>query len=121
MLNTLYAAVARGRRQWFDRHPEARRHLARPVVSVGNLAVGGSGKTPVVAHLARLLLAEGERPAVLSRGNPRPPAPPAPWSDTGFRKWIPPREGALVLVAAGAVPGARTPPGGRGGEPIDTI
>jgi len=71
MLNTLYSALARGRRQWFDRHPEARRHLARPVVSVGNLAVGGSGKTPVVAHLARLLAAGGERPAVLSRGYAR--------------------------------------------------
>jgi tetraacyldisaccharide 4'-kinase len=39
-----------------------------PVISVGNLAVGGSGKTPVVATIARILLAAGERPAVLSRG-----------------------------------------------------
>ena len=39
-----------------------------PVISVGNLAMGGRGKTPVVAHLARLLLDAGERPAILSRG-----------------------------------------------------
>jgi tetraacyldisaccharide 4'-kinase len=37
-------------------------------VSVGNLAVGGRGKTPLTACIARLLLDMGERPAVLSRG-----------------------------------------------------
>jgi tetraacyldisaccharide 4'-kinase len=42
--------------------------LSRPVVSIGNVAVGGSGKTPLVAHVARLLVESGYRPAVLSRG-----------------------------------------------------
>jgi tetraacyldisaccharide 4'-kinase len=42
--------------------------LARPVVSVGNLAVGGRSKTPVVAAVARMLHGWGERPSVLSRG-----------------------------------------------------
>jgi tetraacyldisaccharide 4'-kinase len=42
--------------------------LQRPVISVGNLAVGGTGKTPVVAQLARVLIALGQRPAILSRG-----------------------------------------------------
>jgi tetraacyldisaccharide 4'-kinase len=40
-------------------------------VSVGNVAVGGSGKTPVVATLARLLQDRGEHPAILSRGYAR--------------------------------------------------
>jgi tetraacyldisaccharide 4'-kinase len=48
-----------------------RHRLARPVVSVGNLGVGGSGKTPVVEYLARLLVEMGERPAVLTRGYAR--------------------------------------------------
>jgi len=44
------------------------RRLPRPVISVGNLTVGGTGKTPVTAHIARLLLGQGYRVAVLSRG-----------------------------------------------------
>lgn len=39
-----------------------------PVVSVGNLTTGGTGKTPLVIHLARELIARGARPAVLARG-----------------------------------------------------
>jgi tetraacyldisaccharide 4'-kinase len=38
---------------------------------VGNLSVGGSGKTPVVARVARLLMTAGERPAILTRGYAR--------------------------------------------------
>jgi tetraacyldisaccharide 4'-kinase len=42
--------------------------LSRPVISIGALAAGGSGKTPLTAHVAETLVAMGERPAVLSRG-----------------------------------------------------
>jgi tetraacyldisaccharide 4'-kinase len=70
-LSAIYGGVARFRRSWYERHPATRRRLTRPVISVGNLAVGGSGKTPIVAALARSLLDMGERPAVLSRGYAR--------------------------------------------------
>jgi len=68
LLSGLYGRAARFRRAWYGRHPHRARQLRQPVVSVGNLVVGGSGKTPVVAALARLLSATGERPAILSRG-----------------------------------------------------
>ncbi len=44
------------------------RRLCRPVISVGNLTVGGTGKTPVVMHLVERLTAQGNRVAILSRG-----------------------------------------------------
>lgn len=42
--------------------------LPRPVISIGNITVGGTGKTPVTAYIARLLLEQGYKVAVLSRG-----------------------------------------------------
>jgi tetraacyldisaccharide 4'-kinase len=64
----LYGTAAAWRRRWYASSPSRRRRLDRPVISVGNLSTGGSGKTPVVAHIAALLASRGERPAILSRG-----------------------------------------------------
>jgi len=44
------------------------RKLGRPVISIGNITVGGTGKTPVTAHIARLIMGQGLKVAVLSRG-----------------------------------------------------
>lgn len=60
-----YAAVARRLRA---RGRRRARRLRRPVISVGNISVGGSGKTPLVACIAGMLRELGERPAILSRG-----------------------------------------------------
>lgn len=68
LLSAVYGRAARLRRSWYAHHPDAQRRLGRPVISVGNLVVGGSGKTPVVAAIATLLLDHGHRPAILSRG-----------------------------------------------------
>jgi tetraacyldisaccharide 4'-kinase len=64
----LYGRVAGARRRAFDADPARRERLDRPVISIGNLVVGGSGKTPVTAYIAALLADAGERPAILSRG-----------------------------------------------------
>lgn len=44
------------------------RRLTRPVVSIGNLTVGGTGKTPLVACVANILLRRGWKPNILTRG-----------------------------------------------------
>jgi tetraacyldisaccharide 4'-kinase len=44
------------------------RRLPRPVVSIGNITAGGTGKTPVTAYIARQLIGQGLSVAVLSRG-----------------------------------------------------
>jgi tetraacyldisaccharide 4'-kinase len=68
-LSGLYGAAAAWRRRWYA--PWRQRRLLRPVVSVGNLRVGGSGKTPIVEYLAKLLIEAGEHPAILTRGYAR--------------------------------------------------
>jgi tetraacyldisaccharide 4'-kinase len=71
VLSALYAAMARRRREFYAARPDLRRRLRNPVISVGNIAVGGRGKTPTVMRLATLLREMGERPAILSRGYAR--------------------------------------------------
>jgi tetraacyldisaccharide 4'-kinase len=65
---TFYAAAAAVRNGMYDRRLLAVTMLPRPVVSVGNLTAGGTGKTPVVRWLASKLREEGRRVAILSRG-----------------------------------------------------
>ena len=66
-LEPLYAGVVAARNRSFDR---GRRVVdpGVPVVSVGNLSVGGTGKTPVVMAIVRWLLEAGRRPCVAMRG-----------------------------------------------------
>ncbi len=42
--------------------------VSAPVIVIGNLSVGGAGKTPLVAHIAQLLVNQGYRPGIISRG-----------------------------------------------------
>ena len=67
-LTGLYGAATALRNTLFDRGVLTSRRLERPVVSVGNLSAGGSGKTPFVIALGELLKARGIRFDVLSRG-----------------------------------------------------
>ncbi|MBY0493307.1 MAG: tetraacyldisaccharide 4'-kinase [Cyanobacteria bacterium] len=71
MLDSLYGQVMRVRRRRMERRPHRRRHLSKPVISIGNLSMGGTGKTPVVAAIAQWLVDQGQRPAILSRGYAR--------------------------------------------------
>ena len=67
-LTGLYGAATALRNTLFDRGVLSSRRLEQPVVSVGNLAVGGSGKTPFVIALGELLRERGVHFDVLSRG-----------------------------------------------------
>jgi len=64
----LWRGVNRLRRALYRRGLLKGRRLPRPVVSVGNLAAGGAGKTPAVITIARYLAKRGFRVAVLTRG-----------------------------------------------------
>jgi tetraacyldisaccharide 4'-kinase len=78
-----------------------------PVISVGNLTVGGAGKTPVAALLASRLAQKGRRPAVLSRGygrRGRAPllvSPDSRVQDVGDEPLLLARRGLTVFVGPG--------------------
>ena len=63
-----YGWVIRLRAYGYERGWFARKHLPVPVISIGNLTVGGTGKTPLVIEMTEWLLEVGKRVAVLSRG-----------------------------------------------------
>lgn len=52
----------------FDKGWKPIHRAAVPVISVGNITTGGTGKTPVVAMVVNTLLSTGKRPAIVSRG-----------------------------------------------------
>lgn len=73
------ARLWRYRAGWKPQH-----HLGVQVVSIGNITVGGTGKTPVVELLARTLRDHGRKVAILSRGyKSRKLRKPQPWRDAG--------------------------------------
>ena len=67
-LATIYGSIVRARNALYDRGVAQVRRLDGPVVSIGNLSAGGSGKTPFVMLLGDLLKARGVKFNILSRG-----------------------------------------------------
>ncbi len=67
-LSPLYSAAMKLRSSLYDRNIFRRYQMEVPVISIGNLTMGGTGKTPIVSYLATLLQKEGYRPAIISRG-----------------------------------------------------
>lgn len=67
-LSLAYGGAVRLRNVLYDGGLLGVKRLPRPVVSVGNITAGGTGKTPMVIFLTKLLRERGYRPAVLSRG-----------------------------------------------------
>jgi tetraacyldisaccharide 4'-kinase len=67
-MSVMYGDLTRLRAWLYARGILKQKRLNRPVISVGNLTVGGTGKTPMVIWLAERLLAEGKRVGILTRG-----------------------------------------------------
>lgn len=68
MIGLLYRGVNRARRALVRAGVLRARRLPQPVISIGNIAAGGTGKTPAVIAIANFLTSRGYRVAVLTRG-----------------------------------------------------
>lgn len=67
-LSRFYGSVLEARARLYASGRIPSRRLPHPTISVGNITLGGTGKTPLVEWLARRFRFEGRRPAILSRG-----------------------------------------------------
>ncbi|HYK22334.1 MAG TPA: tetraacyldisaccharide 4'-kinase, partial [Pyrinomonadaceae bacterium] len=67
-LSLLYDAVTRTRLSLYRRGTFHTTKLDRPVISVGNITTGGTGKTPLVEWVARTVAAQGKKVCILTRG-----------------------------------------------------
>ena len=85
----IYGALIALRRLSYDRGLLRRHGVGCPVIVVGNLTVGGTGKTPLVAWLAQALVEQGYRVGIVARGYgsraraPRLVAPHSSWHEVG--------------------------------------
>jgi len=104
VLSKLFAGIVSTRRFLYSKRIFRDNTLGCLVVSVGNLTVGGTGKTPVVEKFARALAQKGRKVAILSRGYksvPRPFWQRALLWITRYEKRIPPRvvsDGSNLLL-----------------------
>ena len=67
-LGPIYGFIMKIREQLYTKQIFKQENPGVPVISVGNLVLGGTGKTPTVIHIARLLKEYGLKPAIVSRG-----------------------------------------------------
>ena len=83
LLAGAYAATVAARAALYRRDLLRSTHPGRPVLVVGNLIAGGSGKTPLTIAIVERLLAEGFKPGVASRGYGREQSSAARWVEAG--------------------------------------
>jgi tetraacyldisaccharide 4'-kinase len=116
-LSWLYGAVSTARRNAYASGWLRMQEVGKPVIVVGNLTVGGTGKTPLVAWLAARLGEQGYRVGIVSRGYARERGahavarfvePDSRWTEVGDEPLLLRRRtGCATVVARDRVAGAR--------------
>jgi len=113
-LSWIYGAVVRLRSRAYAAHWLKSQRAGKPVIVVGNLTVGGTGKTPLVAWLAERLAQRGLRVGIVSRGygrsfdEPHLVEPDSSWREVGDEPLLLRRRtGCLTMVGRERVAAAR--------------
>src|ERR1700751_6051737 len=119
----LYGALMASRRRLYRSGWARTAAAGRPVVVVGNLTVGATGKTPLTIWLARALAAQALRVGIIARGyrsrsgrGPRRVDATALWQDVGDEPLIlARRSGCPAIAGSDRLPPPPPRPRGRGG------
>lgn len=69
--SNIFSIIAKKRRRFYELHPEKQIRCRVPVVSIGNITVGGTGKTPFCIFFANKLISLGLKPAIIGKGYKR--------------------------------------------------
>lgn len=67
----VYGKIVKYRNRRYDHEESLSTKITLPVISVGNLSVGGTGKTPFEEMLTKMLISMGKKPAIIGRGYKR--------------------------------------------------
>jgi len=101
LVAALYGRIVALRLGWYRRGWLPRVGVARPVLVVGNLVAGGSGKTPLTIAVVERLLAEGFRPGVATRGYGRDEPARACWVEASTAPAVGGDEPVLIARRTG--------------------
>ncbi len=102
MLSALYGAVTALRRGLYRIGIKRSRHPGVPVIVVGNIVAGGTGKTPLTIAIVRRLRAAGFTPGVASRGHGRTNERTPRWVDASSDAALSGDEPLLIANSTGA-------------------
>ena len=102
MLSVVYAAVTALRRRLYRIGIKRSRHPGVPVIVVGNIVAGGTGKTPLTIAIVQRLRAAGFTPGVASRGHGRSNEKTPRWVDAGSDAATSGDEPLLIAHSTGA-------------------
>ena len=67
----IFKKIVEKRNENFNNHKYPVYKVNKPVISIGNISMGGSGKTPVVEYIAKLLIEKGLKPGIIGKGYKR--------------------------------------------------
>ena len=68
IMSILYGIIIEIRNKLYDYDLLTSQSFDKPIISIGNITTGGTGKTPLAIHIAKYILNQGKKPGIISRG-----------------------------------------------------
>ena len=76
IMSILYGIIIEIRNKLYDYDLLKSQSFDKPIISIGNITIGGTGKTPLAIHIAKYILNQGKKPGIISSNAAKPSAAP---------------------------------------------